>query len=130
MNDRTGNLSKAVLALGIALLVVSACNGDDIVDPGDLPGPLITVVLVSDGSNGLPIHILAPGENFDASNRLEPGQQRETTERIPQSSQLTYRAGRNGTVLVSVTCDVVAATDGFVRWIDGRLECENGLRNL
>lgn len=118
-----------VLLLALAL-AAPGCNGDDVVGPQDLPGNLITVVLISDGSNGLPIHILVPGESFGEANRLEPGQQRETRERIPESSRITFRAGRNGTVLVTVTCDVVAATDGFVRWIDGTLQCENSLQNL
>ena len=128
MRDRMIEFLGTVFFVGIAL-ALPGCNGDDIVNPQDLPGTLITVALINDASNGLPIHILAPGESFGASNRLEPGQQRETTERIPESSQIIYRAGRNGNVLVTATCDVVDATDGFVRWIDGTLECGNALEN-
>jgi hypothetical protein len=116
------------LVLGVAALSITAC--EEFLLPSDLPGKLRTVVLISDASNSLPIHILTQEESFDESNRLEPGQRRETMVRIPDSRRLEFRAGRNGNVIVTVTCEAtVTAADGFVRWIDGRLDCDNGLQN-
>lgn len=123
------NGSWMALVLGVAALSITACDSEG--ELTGLPGSLMTVVLISDGSNGLPIHILTQEESFDPSNRLEPGQQRETMVRIPESRRLGFRAGRNGNVIVTVTCEPTRfSADGFVRWIDGRLDCGNGLENI
>ncbi len=120
--------SWLVLVVGI-VISIAAAGCDDIVTPGELPGQLLTVVLISDASNGLPVHVITEEESFNPSNRLEPGEQRETRVRVPSSRRVTFHSGRNGNVIVTATCEFVSAAEGFVRWIDGRLECGNSLRN-
>lgn len=124
-----GNGLWWVLVIGIAASSVAGCD-DSLVTPGELPGQLLTVVLISDASNGLPIHVFTQEESFDPSNRLEPGEQRETLVSVPESRRVTFHAGRNGNVIVNTTCEFVSAAEGFVRWIDGRLECGNSLENI
>ncbi len=58
------------------------------------------------------IHILMPGEGFDASNRLTPGANRVVTvSNLEIGDTVTIRAGRNGTVLDTTTCPAVSGTN-------------------
>lgn len=130
MSDHTV-LRRMALSLGAPLLIglaVFGCTDEPLGPPGfddDL-----SVVLENDPSNGLPIHILGPGESFSPSNRLEPGENRTIVVRIDQNDTPGFQAGRNGNVLSGVACEHVrdSGGSGFVVWIDGQLECQNSLR--
>jgi len=73
------------------------------------------------------IHILLPGEDFDpAANRLTPGATRNETISVDAGETVLVRAGRNGSVLDSVTCPAVNGDDyvATVSWNGISLSCD------
>ncbi len=56
------------------------------------------------------IHILLPGEDFDASNRITPGNQRNATLDVAVGDSISVRAGRDGTVLDTTSCPTVTGS--------------------
>lgn len=127
MKIRTA-LPRTIASLVALLLIGVASSGCD--SSGDLlkpPGEDIEVVLENDPSNGLPIHILGPGEDFAPSNRLAPGEHRTIRVRVDTNDTPGFQAGRNGNVLAGSACENRGFGTGFVVWIDGQLECHGSL---
>ncbi len=71
------------------------------------------------------IHVLLPGEDFEAFNRITPGNSRNTTHDIQIGDPIQLRAGRNGTVLGMVDCPVVTGLDysATAVWTGSAITC-------
>lgn len=72
------------------------------------------------------VHILAPGEDFDASNQLVSGLNRtKVVGGLSILDLVTFRAGRDGTVLDTATCPPVNQSDFYaiVEWNGVTLSC-------
>lgn len=76
------------------------------------------------------VHIFGPSEGFDGSNRLRGGASRmHTIESLPTNEyyQIVFTAGRNGVVLVRVTCASFGPpfqTPSVTYWGGTELICE------
>jgi len=117
-----GRRGRWIAGAGVVLAAAFSMACDDEITDQLVDVETTEVVMLNAPSNGLPIHILGPQEGFDPSNRLEPGQNRQTTVRGNQNVQ--FRAGRNGTVLATTVCDFIGPGELIV-WEDGRLFCED-----
>lgn len=123
--DRTGRRAAGGALLLLLTLLSLGCDGLGAVDVVEL----IEVTFANDVSNNDSIHIFGPGEGFDASNRLDPGQVRIATFRQEfdrgERATLTFTAGRNGQVLATAGCVVqrTFGTGALVLWDGGALVC-------
>lgn len=125
---RTARISMVAIVI-LVIAVVSCTEDDGLIQPNF---GTTDVVMVNHASNGLPIHILGPQEDFDPSNRVEPGENRQTNVRRDlrdTPGETEFRAGRNGNVLETSVCQM-GFTNNIVTWIDGRLECSGDAENV
>ena len=78
-------------------------------------------------SDTMNIHILLPGEDFDLSNRITPGNTRQATVTgLAAGDAVVVRAGRNGQVLDSTTCPAVVGVNytAYVEWDGWVVTCD------
>lgn len=119
----------AVVGAGWALAV---CGGDG-GGPTAVEGTPVEVVFANHESSELPIHILGPDEDFDASNRLEPGAERTVDVVVGGLLVVEFRAGRNEVVLDTLICVLTGEEEegAFVLWFgDGVFfRCEGALES-
>lgn len=115
--DRTVRRAAGAALLLLLTLFSLGC-GESVIDAVEL----IEVTFANAESNDDSIHIFGPGEDFDASNRLEPGQVRVATFR-DEGTRITFTAGRNGQVLATAACVKFGGGGALVLWEGGALIC-------
>lgn len=120
---------RRLLGVAAAVLLVSAACGDGPSDAGNS----IQVGLINGDSNlGQPIHLFGPGDDFPCC-RVDPLSTLDVFLTVKSGDQVTFRAGRSGTILATVQCTVNNFAGKIVRWNPasvgsntGTLTCHTG----
>jgi hypothetical protein len=119
-------------AAALLLAFATSCSSEpDIGGPGG--SYFIEVGLINGDSNlGNPIHLFAAAETFPCC-RVEPLSTRNVSLDVKTGDKITFKAGRNGTVLKTVQCTVQGGAGKIVRWTptstgsdQGSLTCHTG----
>lgn len=125
------NLRPVVAAM---LVLTAACGDSGLIQEPDGDGKIqITIGLINgDALAGNPIHLFGPGEDFPCCQVPQLGN-RDVYANVKEGDKLTFRAGRSGNILKSVTCTVQATNNKIVRWTPsangsntGTLSCHTG----
>ena len=98
----------APFAAALVLLSLGGCDFGDNVS---------SIEVSLSHESAVATHLLTDSEDFSPSNRVEPGMGR--TRRVPYrldeaNPEATFRGGRNGVVIATVTCPIFGSTGQFV----------------
>jgi hypothetical protein len=116
-SDRFGKL--LISFLGLMFLLGAKCSDDN---PSGLAESFTARISLENADGALATHLFLPGESFPCC-QVPPGGGRTTPMPLIQLQGYTFQAGRNETILDSVTCFVernAKVSDSFgVRWTPG-----------
>lgn len=120
-------------AVAAVLLASTACGGTTRTEPDPDGDMLVTIGLINgDALAGQPIHLFGPAEDFPCCQVAQLSN-RDVVVTVKQGAKLTFRAGRSGTILKTVTCTVNNDAGKIVRWTptangsnSGTLSCHTG----
>ena len=121
---RIGTKRVAIAMIALVALI-TGCGATT----GAIP---VNVILQNNATDGQAIHILVPGELFDLSNQIAPGEYLSVRLGYERNgSGVEFRAGRSGQVLSTVSCvsqdpeGLSALGRGDVTWDGSGLRCEH-----
>lgn len=97
LHSRPPVRARRRIPLLAGLLALCGCDATENIDT-------VSVSLANESATA--VHLLTAGEDFSPSNRVEPGmgRTRSISIRVDQVEMQDFRAGRNGTVVATVSC--------------------------
>jgi hypothetical protein len=119
---RKRTASVVAVVLTASLFAAAGCGSDP-----EKPFTTFSVTVERANTESQAIHILAPGEDFPAG-RVNANSLISSTMQLEEDASVTFRAGRNGAVLQTISCKVVGdEEDNYqIEWNGGSagLQCD------